>query len=570
MTKYSVKGIGEVELTQRDFIAGGGEGKVFGKGNVAYKIYENPHDMLPTAKIQELSVLTHPNIIKPDKIILDKKNVPVGYTMRLVSGSALCQLFTKSFRQRNNIDNDKILELVKKCYELTDHCHQHGILVVDLNEMNYLVDSKFEEIYGIDVNSYQTPSFPATVIMPSVLDRHCHGKFTKETDWFSWGIITFQMWIGIHPYKGGHPDYDKMPVDDRLNERMRKNISVFNPQATFPKICQPFDVIPPALRSWYKAVFEDGKRVAPPKDFVAAVYTIVVKHLAGSNLFEINELEKYNTDIIGYYAREGNRIVLTDKVVSFNNRNYSIPSNHAYFTFTPKMNHPFAVYLENGIVQIFDILKQVKIPFNLAASAIMECNGHIYIQNGTNVLELNFLELSNTVQCSTKVVGNVLDVPSATKVFEGGIIQNLLGRQHVSLFPVSGRCYQIGIPELDNYTIVEAKYENNVLVIIATERKTGRYDRFVFRFNSDYSAYDLRKIQNVSFTGINFTVNDAGVCILLTEDEKIELFSNKKDAPIKELDDPVVESDMKLCHDGTKIMFSRGNKLYSFSMRKIT
>lgn len=569
MTKFTIKGIGtEIDLTQREFIAKGGEGSVYGKGNVAYKVYEDPANMLPVAKIQELSVLQNNNIIRPDRILLDKKDRPVGYSMRLVQGGALCQLFTKAYRQRNNIDNDRIIHLTKDLYSLVDYIHQKGILVVDLNELNFLVDPTHNEIYAIDVNSYQTPSFPATVIMPSIRDRHCKA-FSKETDWFSWGIITFQMFIGIHPYKGNHPDFEKLALDERIDARMKKNVSVFNTKATFPKVCNPFDVIPPALRSWYKAVFEDGKRVAPPKDFVAAAYTLVIKQLAGSNQFEIVEVDNYPSDIVSFYAHEGNRVVLTDKTIHLNKKQYNIPTNDVHFTFTAKLNHPFAVYLENGIIQILDVQKHAKIPFNMAASAIMTCNGRIYVQSGTNVLELNFTELGNNVQVSSKLVGRVLDLPGSTQVFDGVVIQNLLGRYHASLFPSAGKCYQFGFPELDRYTIQEAKYENNVLVVVGVDRKSGKYDRFVMRFDPEFKTYDLRKVENITFTGINFTVSDAGACILLTEDEKVEVFSNKKDSgSVKIIDDPAIESDMKLCHDGTKILFTRGKKLHSFSMKK--
>jgi hypothetical protein len=571
MPKYTVKGIGDVDLTQRDFIAKGGEGTVYGKGNVAYKIYEDPANMLPTGKIQELSVLDHPNIIKPDRILLNSKNVPVGYTMRLVNGTALCQLFTKAFKQRNNIDNGQIINLVKEIHNLVDFTHKKGILIVDLNELNYLVDGKFKEIYAIDVNSYQTPSFPATVIMPSIRDRHCKNHFSKETDWFSWGIVTFQMMIGIHPYKGTHPDFDKLSPDDRLDARMTKNISVFNPQASIPKVCNPFDVIPAGLRAWYKTVFEDGKRCAPPSDFVGGVIVIAptLKQIAGSNLFEIKEVETYPSEILAFYSCDGNQLVLTDKTAHLNRRTYSVPSNNAKFAFTPKMGHPVSVYLDNGHLQIFDVLNQKQIPFLMAANAVMECAGRIYVQSGMNVLELNFIEIGNSLQVSTKHVGSVLDVPGATKVYDGVIIQSLLGRYFASLFPSSGRCHQVGIPELDQHTVMDAKYEKNVLVIVAAHRKTGKYDRLVLRLADDFASYDLRKVENITPTGINFTVNDAGVCTLMNEEEKLEAFSKKMNAStVKVLDDPALESDMRLYHDGARIVFTKENKLYSISTRK--
>jgi hypothetical protein len=185
-----------------------------------------------------------------------------------------------------------------------------------------------------------------------------------------------------------------------------------------------------------------------------------------------------------------------------------------------------------------------------------------------SILELEFIENKNSMQCYTNSVTDVLDMPNATKVFDGVIMQNLMGRFFASIFPASGYCYQMGIPELDHHKIIDAKYEKNVLVVIVA-RRSGEYDRFVFRFAPDYQKYDLRKVENITYTGINFTVNDVGVCTLLNEEEKIEAFSNKKDAgTVKILDDPAIESDMRLYHSGTKIVFTRANKLYSITMRK--
>jgi hypothetical protein len=404
--------------------------------------------------------------------------------------------------------------------------------------------------------------------MDTVRDRHCKNHFNKETDWFSWGIITFQMLIGIHPYKGTHPSTAGVPRDTWLDYRMQHNISVFHKDATVPKICQPFDVIPKALLAWYKAVFEDGKRLAPPTDFVTSGPIVVTfKKVAGSNLFQIVDIETYPNEILHLFAHNGNRIVLTDKMAHFNGRQYAVPVNDVKFTFTPKMNRPVAVYNENGSVRIFDLLNQTQLPFTSNATSIMQCDDRIYVQNGTNVLELIFHEQGSGVQVLSKIVGRVLDLPGATKAFEGVIFQNLLGRRHAALFPATGVCYQIGIPELDKHKIVDAKFQNNVLVAIGVDHG-GKYHRFVFRFAPDYQKYDVRKVENITYTGLNFTVNDAGVCTLLNEEEKMEAFSNKKDAgTVKVLDDPVLESDMRLYHDGTKILFTKGRALHSIGMK---
>jgi hypothetical protein len=158
--------------------------------------------MIAPAKLRELSVLAEPNIIRPEKILLDARKTPVGYSMRYVDRArALCQIFPRAFRVRNNLSSGSIVSLVRRLQDGVRYVHSKGILIVDLNELNFLISDDFTEIYFIDVDSYQTPSFPATALMESVRDRHSHG-FSEKTDWFSFAVVSFQMFVGIHPYKG--------------------------------------------------------------------------------------------------------------------------------------------------------------------------------------------------------------------------------------------------------------------------------------------------------------------------------------------------------------------------------
>jgi hypothetical protein len=54
----------------------------------------------------------------------------------------------------------------------------------------------------------------------------------------------------------------------------------------------------------------------------------------------------------------------------------------------------------------------------------------------------------------------------------------------------------------------------------------------------------------------------------MNENENIEIFSIKKDSTgLKEINDPGIDGSMKLYHRGTKVLFSKGNKLHSMTMR---
>src|SRR6478736_593639 len=199
LSQFTVNGK-NLMLKQSDYKAAGGEGVVYVKNGNAYKIYHDASKMIAVGKIQELSALTMPNILGPKDIIYHN-NTPVGFVMRYVSDTEfLCKLFTKGFRDKMGVTPDQINHLVKGMQDTLHEIHNKNILVVDYNEMNFLVNRGFDTVYNIDVDSYQTPSYRATAIMESIRDRKVKsGKFTKESDWFSFATVAFQMYMGTHP-----------------------------------------------------------------------------------------------------------------------------------------------------------------------------------------------------------------------------------------------------------------------------------------------------------------------------------------------------------------------------------
>src|SRR5258705_3158582 len=254
MPRYFVQGKGEIRLSKSDFRAQGGEGAICVKGSTAYKIYTDPSRTIQPTKILELSVLAQPNIIRPLDVIIDRQNQPVGYSMRhVVRSYVLCQLFPKAFRFRNNVTPETVLRLERNLQEGVKHADRKGILIVDLNELNFLVAEDFKEVFFIDVDSYQTPSFAATVLMESVRDRHAQ-TFTVGSDWFSFAVVSFQMFVGIHPFKGSYPPLQNLPDKERkLDARMRANVSVLHAGVSIPASCLPFAVIHPIYIDCYRS-----------------------------------------------------------------------------------------------------------------------------------------------------------------------------------------------------------------------------------------------------------------------------------------------------------------------------
>jgi serine/threonine protein kinase len=550
----------KINLTKNHFIASGGEGNIYARRGIVYKIYQNPKVVISHSKMKELSSIRNPNVIKPERLVLSNKNKPIGYTMKHIPKTyALCQIFPKAFRDRTGMDTKNVLHLVQKMQRTISDIHKEQILIVDLNEMNFLVDKKFNDVFFIDVDSYQTKSFPATAIMESIRDRHS-STFSENTDWFSFGVVSFQMFCGIHPYKGKHPTIKGM------EDRMKANIPVFHKDVKFPKNVLPFDVIPQAYRDWYKAVLFEGKRFAPPNDPVQVIIIpATVTTVIGNESFDITEVFEYDSNIIKYIYVDGTRVTITADDLYIGHKKISqICNKNMHIAVTPLLNKVISATLVDGDVVLYNS-SDGKIPtHNIKADDIMSYKDRIYIKNNDMISELDFVEMGKEVQAVPKHVGNVME--NATKFYDGVIIQNVLGSFIASIFPTAGVHYQIQCPEFQGYQIIDAKYRDNVLIVIASQK--GKYDKFILRFDSKFSSYSVRKVDDISYVGINFTVLDNGIVVHINENEELEIFSNKKDSgTVKVIDNNLIQGDMKLFSDGMQVMFSKGKKLYKLKMK---
>ena len=549
-----------VDLDNNSFLASGGEAQIFSRGKTAYKIYHDPKKSLSVSKIQELSEITSHNIIKPIDILIDKNNKPVGYTMQYIKDTySLCQLFTKSFKSRNSVTRDMIIDIVKIMQKGISHIHSKGILIVDLNELNFLVSKNFDNVYFIDVDSYATKNFPATALMESIRDRHSI-VFSELTDWFSYAVVSFQLFIGIHPFKGTHPS-----IKD-LDDRMIKNISVFNHHVSIPKICESFSVIPDVYKAWYKSVFEDGKRSIPPSldGAVIIVPITVLKSVTGSSVFNVSEIENYSDDILYFGSVEGIDYTITKKGLYSHGILDDKVKTGSHLSITPRMNHLISCSANNGMLELYNVSRGVKIDASIACESLMGYKGRVYVKNDLDIFELTFVEMPSNTFVSAVHVGNVM--PQATKLMDGVVLQDLLGSWYASVFPSSKSCYQIRLKEFDGYQLVDAKFDSGVLMVIGV--KKGQYDRFIYRLSKDYTSYDLRIVDKITYSGLNFVVLDNGICASINEDEKLELFSADKNSnAIKVVEDSMISGDIRLFKRGTQTLFSSGGKLFTISMK---
>ena len=388
--KLLVDGRGEVNPTQREFVASGGEADVYVLGDTAFKVYKDPKRALAQGKFAELQVLADvPQVVRPERLLLDGRGVRV-YTMRFVRDHFVaCQLFPRAFRERHGLKAAAVGNLVLGMQATLAKIHERGVLVVDLNEMNLLVDLQFKEIVFLDADSYQTRSYPATALMESVRDRHAKG-FDVGTDWFAFAVVTFQMFVGVHPYKGTHPKLRG------LDERMAADVSVFHSSVRVPAVCYPLDVIPAAWRAWYQATFEDRLRAAPPERLEAAPSPRVwpaappLPAVVLRGKLTMTAIHEFADPIREVWWHDGMLVVLTDR--------YLYVQGHAVESLVP--DDVLAVSFTRGTGPIVltpaGLLwtgpPKALVPLHIRRGPVMDHEGTTYAQVGDLVVALDHHE----------------------------------------------------------------------------------------------------------------------------------------------------------------------------------
>jgi len=547
-------------LTQSNYKSAGGEGSIYVKDGIGYKIYHEHKKAIHPNKIQELRALSYlKNVLAPLDVVYDyDSGKPVGFTMNFLDNvQFFCKLFTKSFRDRNNISQKMIVEIVKFMQKTLIEIHNHKILVVDYNEMNFLIDNAFKIVYHIDVDSYQTPSYPATALMESIRDRTSKNKFTELTDWFSFGIIAFQLYIGTHPFKGRHPKYS--PKEIARLKMMDDDISVFHKDVTLPPNCQDFSAIPKPHLEWFKKVFLNGERCIPPfADQIAAV-AIVQKIIFGNEHFLVEKDFEFLADIKDVKFFNGTRYVITEKGIFINKRQvYSFVGSEKAELCNVVGSDP-VIAKKAGDKLIFETLEKNELG-TLLADGFMELNGFVYSAFNGTLIENSCTKFGSKVVHSTAVVCNIFH---SRKMFKGVVIQDILGECWVAIPWKQETCINMRIKEMDKFRIIDAKYENRFCVVIG--ERHGEYKRFVICFNEQHTEYNIRTEDNADLDDINFTVKENGICIMIIRDEKVEAFFNN--SKIKVIENPPFDSSMELYNGEGKVFFANKKILYSVGLK---
>jgi len=557
----------QVTLRDSDFLSSGGEGEIYKKDGLIYKVYINRIDQNKEKKLKFLSILSKDNIISPKDILYSASNEPVGYTMNLVdNSSSLALLFTNSFKKRNSITSTHLEKIFLKMSETIKYIHEKDIIIVDGNELNYLIsNSDFSTPYFIDVDSYETKDFPATVIMPSIRD-FCTKGFSENTDWYSFAILMFQLYVGIHPYKGYHPKYNIVNYNgvekkvDNLEERCKNKVSIYNSSVKYPPFVD-LNNIPSNLNDWFISIFEKGERTPPP-NIVSATLAIAPRMVINySQGVDQTLLNTYSGNISRVFFIRGQMLVITENNYYYNNQQY----NKKYHKEVP------LIVEEKGNIAIYHVSKGLdwllvhnrdmdEQKFELPTlQKVMYSNNRLFALTDDQLLELEINPYTHKL--STKESRSVL--ANASKFFMNCMYCDSFGNALFYIPEVkegNNVLHVIKVTQLNSHKIIDAYYENSTLITIS-------------KFKSDYyktlTKFDEHFIKNefvqetCNLQEVNATVISNGMSLVIEEDT-LEI-SAKYSVNRKKVN---VNLDMQLSHKGNEVLGFRNNELYSLSLKK--
>ncbi|MBI4068163.1 hypothetical protein HY413_02005 [Candidatus Kaiserbacteria bacterium] len=565
-----LEGKGQVTLNANAHVATGGEGSIYRIGDTGIKIYLDPDRIRReglTEKVRMLSQLRHPYIVAPQGLVTTTTGVPVGFYMPFADGTPLPRLFTNDFRKQVGFTDPDASKLVEGMREGVQFAHDHQAIMVDGNELNYLgmlAKKRAPEPRFIDVDSWTIGRWKSTAIMLSIRDWHAKG-FTPLTDWFSWGIVTFQLYTGIHPYKGRLDGFDFGDFESR----MKANASVFRKSIRLNNAVRDFSCIPAGLAGWYEAVFEHGERTVPPSPLAAmqiparARTMRVVATGKGTLVFE-KLLERTNDEALRVFPC-GVALFASGTLIDLRSKREIGTADPATAEVARVEDGWLIVSGRSGNMraQYVDHTSRVNhvIALPITGEQCVRYENRLFIVSNRGLTEIVLKLFGKPILAVGQTWGAM---PLSTRWFDGCGIQDALGAAYLVAPYGDAMCAHIRVRELDGITPVAAK-SGNRFVAVAGIDKSGTYRKYEFACNKDYDAYTLWQ-GKADGPELNMAILARGVCATIVEDGRMSIFVPSTGAKT-DVQDPHIATDMTLYADTDRVVYTRDDAVWSVKMK---
>ena len=567
MTKplqVTLEGKGPVTLRPNDHIATGGEGSIYRVGDLAVKIYLDPDKMrnagLPE-KVKLLSTLTHPFVVGPRGMALNSHSEPVGHYLSFVDhGHALSMVFTNEFWAKESFDTIQASKLVEGMREAVDFAHQHAALLIDANELNWmaLLNGKVEPRV-IDVDSWAIGRWPASVIMPSIRDWNAK-DFNEGTDWFAWGVVTFQLYTGIHPFKGTLQGYDR----GDLVGRMKARTSVFSPGIKLNRAVRDFSTIPAALLRWYEAVFQGTERSTPPSPYDSAVTAapaaIKMRNVTvpggGSLVFEkILEVSGSVVRVFGCgvaLTSDGELIDLSSK--------RRIGEQTGSTCEVVRVEHGWLAGDKHGFWYLPESGHGIPLPLQVERRGLLSYENRMFAITETGLTEITVKLFSGKPIAAFGQTWGIM--VNSTRWFSGVGVLDAMGAMYLIAPQGDSAVLQLRVKELDGLRVVAGKAGNRFISLVTVDRQ-GDYRKFEITLSKDMVPAIWSGPTDSA--ELNLSILPKGVCATIVKDGELDIFTAS--GAVRRVEDKHISTDMALANWDNTVVFVQNGDVWSVRLR---
>lgn len=566
-----LEGRGALIIRPSDHIATGGEASVYRAHGTSVKIYTDTEKMRRDGmidKVKLLKPLRSKFVMAPEGIVFDSNGKPIGLYMPFAEGEALPRIFTSAYWQREGFEIAQANTLVDRMRDTVRFAHDHKAVMVDPNELNWVISlarKKDPEPRAIDVDSWAIGRFGPKAIMLSIKDWHAKG-FNDQTDWFAWGIVTFQIFTGIHPYRGTLDGYTQKD----LEKRMKDNASVFAKGVRLNNAVRDFSTIPVPLFEWYKATFEKNERTIPPSPFdkgIAAVAPAARIHktvttASGALIFD-KLFEKVGDAVLRTWpcgvvqTASGTLVEIRTKHVigKLGSQGEVVKVDGGWLLADPQSS-PAYTFVDERTRQ------EQALSFSLKGLSLFRYENRLFLVTESELVELKFMGGGNPLV----VIGPRTQIlqPRATKWFDGIGVQKAFDATFMVLPFGDAACITVRAKELDHETPIIARAGSRFASVITLDKK-GTYHKHEFIFDKDYRAYQHWQ-DVVDSPELNLAILPHGVTAMILDDGELVIFvpSNGK---IHKVKDRMIEADMVLTNWEEKVVYVKDGALWSVKMK---
>lgn len=581
--KVVLEGRGALVLRPSNHVATGGEGSVYVLGDTAIKIYQDPKRKMAWNRVREkisfFQKHNHPYVVAPQGVVTTDSGDPLGYYMPYVrdgdhggNAEAVARVFTNDGRTRMGLADVDSSTLVERMREIVMFAHANDAITVDANELGYFVvphATKGPEPRMIDVDSWviggQRPS--VLPIMPSIRDWHSASPFGEMQDWFAWAVVTFQVYVGLHPYKGTLDGY----TSKDLELRMKENASVFAPKVRLNRAVRDFAVVPDLLLEWYEATFQHGERSQPPspldkKKRARRALTMRVVTASGGGALVFKKLYgEVDDPVVRVYAcgvvllKSGALVDLATKRTIGTQRSGDcevVNVQGGWLVACGGGGRKMTCTFVHGVS-----LKEESLPVAFAGYRFVRFDNRLFVVTDKGLSELTVRMFAKPVLSVGQTWGAMVN---GTRWFDGVGIQDAFGATYFIAPFGADACAHVRVPELDGLRAVAGKAGDRFVAVVGVDAQ-GQLHKVEITLSKDYRSYTVWQ-RDVDSLELNMAMIPTGVCVTVVEDGRLSVFV-PANGTVKNIQDKDIATDMTLANWGDNVVYLRNGVVWSLHMK---